>query len=283
MGMSYRNTTYGAKEFDNYLFVKNIQGDVLHIYDENGNKVVSYTYDAWGNVTTTLTSGITSGQRTVANNNPFRYRGYYYDTHLEMYYLQSRYYNPEWGRFINADGFVSTGQGIIGNNMFAYCGNNPVTRYDPTGTFWKKFVVVAVVVVAIVVITTGVNHMVNLANEKKIKKEINDEYTEEESIDAIKEISEDISVEFRDNEVVITNAYKVKSRYDRQKISMIISRTGKLDREYDDFSSEWLFHKIAYDLYFMRGNAEPANIEYEKDERFSVRCITNTLEILGWE
>lgn len=50
-----------------------------------------------------------------------------------MYYLQSRYYNPEWGRFINADAFVSTGQGLLGNNMFAYCGNNPVDRTDPSG------------------------------------------------------------------------------------------------------------------------------------------------------
>ena len=51
-----------------------------------------------------------------------------------MYYLQSRYYDPEIGRFINADAFASTGQGILGNNMFAYCGNNPVNGYDPTGT-----------------------------------------------------------------------------------------------------------------------------------------------------
>ena len=70
---------------------------------------------------------------TLGAQNPLRYRGYVYDTETGLYYLQSRYYNPTWGRFINADGYASTGQGIIGNNMFAYCGNNPVIRHDPTG------------------------------------------------------------------------------------------------------------------------------------------------------
>ena len=70
---------------------------------------------------------------TLGHYNPLRYRGYVYDAETGFYYLNSRYYNPTWGRFINADGFVSTGQGISGDNMFAYCGNNPVNRYDPSG------------------------------------------------------------------------------------------------------------------------------------------------------
>ena len=65
--------------------------------------------------------------------NPLRYRGYYYDSETGFYYLQSRYYDPELGRFINADDFASTGQGILGNNMFAYCNNNPATYADPEG------------------------------------------------------------------------------------------------------------------------------------------------------
>ena len=65
--------------------------------------------------------------------NPLRYRGYVYDNESGLYYLQSRYYNPVWGRFINADGLVSTGQGLLGNNMFAYCLNQPVIMVDITG------------------------------------------------------------------------------------------------------------------------------------------------------
>ncbi|WP_346938619.1 RHS repeat-associated core domain-containing protein [uncultured Clostridium sp.] len=71
--------------------------------------------------------------KAVVEKNPYRYRGYRYDTETGYYYLQSRYYNPEWGRFLNADGLVSTGQGFIGYNMFAYCLNSPVNRRDDNG------------------------------------------------------------------------------------------------------------------------------------------------------
>ncbi len=85
---------------------------------------------------------------TLGQVNPLRYRGYVYDTETGLYYLQSRYYNPEIGRFINADAFVSTGQGILGNNMFAYCNNNPAVRKDDDGESWLAVVAGAVVNVA---------------------------------------------------------------------------------------------------------------------------------------
>ena len=91
--------------------------------------MVYYTYDAWGNIlNTTGTLASTLGQL-----NPLRYRGYVYDQETGLYYLQSRYYNPTTARFLNADTFASTGQGILGNNMFAYCLNNPVNGCDPHG------------------------------------------------------------------------------------------------------------------------------------------------------
>ena len=79
---------------------------------------------------------------TAANEvNPFRYRGYYYDSEIGLYYLQSRYYNPEWGRFLNADVYVNANGDLIGYNMYAYCSNNPVMGYDPTGCVEKNRVV----------------------------------------------------------------------------------------------------------------------------------------------
>ena len=87
----------------------------------------------------------------MADINPIRYRGYYYDTETGFYYVSSRYYDPEIGRWINADGFISTGQDITGYNMFAYCGNNPVNRKDPTGQFW----ITALIVAAVAVCTIG--------------------------------------------------------------------------------------------------------------------------------
>ena len=132
--MQYRNKTYGTYTFDTYYFEKNLQGDIIAIYTENGTKIGSYTYDAWGNCTVSTESGTTTSQKRIVRTlNPFRYRGYYYDYDTGLYYLQSRYYNPQWGRFLNADGYVSTGTGLPGYNMYAYCNNNPVMGYDPNG------------------------------------------------------------------------------------------------------------------------------------------------------
>ena len=117
-----------------YFYNLNLQGDVVGIYDSTGAEVVTYTYDEWGKILSV--TGTLAG--TIGQINPIRYRGYYYDNETGFYFLRSRYYDPETGRFLNADGYVSTGQDVTGYNMFAYCGNNPVNRCDPSGMFWKK-------------------------------------------------------------------------------------------------------------------------------------------------
>lgn len=112
-----------------YIYVLNQQGDVIRIVNNTGATVAEYTYDAWGKVL----SVTEFTEDSIGAVNPIRYRGYYYDTETGFYYLQSRYYDPSIGRFINADTFASTGQGFLGNNMFAYCRNNPVCRIDISG------------------------------------------------------------------------------------------------------------------------------------------------------
>ena len=110
-----------------YFYVYNLQGDVVALIDANGTQVVEYVYDAWGYpISKTGTMAATLG--TV---NPFRYRGYVYDEETGLYYLRSRYYNPEWKRFINADKYIS--QGSLFANMFAYCKNAPLMFNDPDG------------------------------------------------------------------------------------------------------------------------------------------------------
>ena len=121
---------------------------MVRIVDESGNTVASYVYNAWGkslpvNTNTdddfVIASADIANAEIVANMNPLRYRGYYYDTETGFYYLQSRYYDPNLGRFINADALASTGQGILGNNMFAYCNNNPINGCDPCGTCFHRW------------------------------------------------------------------------------------------------------------------------------------------------
>ena len=115
---------------EKYYYFRNLQNDIVSIYDGNGNQVVSYTYDSWGK----LLSIEGSAKDTIGVLNPFRYRGYYYDTESGFYYLNSRYYDPVVGRFLNADGLIDS-RGHVTQNLFQYCGNNFVNYLDPSGNF----------------------------------------------------------------------------------------------------------------------------------------------------
>ena len=138
---------YGLKVYENgtptyYHFIFNLQGDVIGILDGNSRLVVNYEYDEWGNIlsiTDARGNAITDANH-IANLNPIRYRGYYYDTETGFYYLQSRYYDPQVGRFINADSVIArTSNSTQGYNMFAYCFNNPVNLSDLTGC-WPSII-----------------------------------------------------------------------------------------------------------------------------------------------
>jgi len=137
IGMKYWTT--GNTDFSIYFFEKNLQGDIVAVYNSAGAKIGSYTYDAWGNHTYTTASGTTGLERKIVSTyNPFRYRGYFYDVETQWYYLQTRYYNPNWGRFINADGYINANGDIIGFNMYAYCNNNLIAFVDSEGTAAKR-------------------------------------------------------------------------------------------------------------------------------------------------
>ncbi len=123
-----------------YHPLTNLQGDILQLLEMKSNSsavpVCNYTYSAFGELLSVEDpegNAITDPEH-IAHLNPFRYRGYYYDTETGFYLTGTRYYDPEIGRFINADGQIN--DDILGTNLFAYCGNNPVTRADDTGRGW---------------------------------------------------------------------------------------------------------------------------------------------------
>ncbi|MBO5207041.1 MAG: hypothetical protein J6C09_05595 [Clostridia bacterium] len=134
-GFQYLSSSYSsATAWDSYIYEKNMQGDIVGIYDLWGGKLASYTYDAWGNFTVTYHNG---GGSTSVTKNPLTYRGYYYDQDLGLYYLNARYYDSVTHRFVSADGaeYLGANGDINSYNLFAYCSNNPVNCVDPSGHF----------------------------------------------------------------------------------------------------------------------------------------------------
>ena len=117
-----------------YYYVRNGLMTITGLVDANGTAVVNYFYDSWGrmlNITGSLSA-------SLGKDNPYRFKGYYYDDETRMYYLKSRYYQPEICRFISADTIeVLDCQGDLNDkNLYAYCDNNPVMRVDTGGQIW---------------------------------------------------------------------------------------------------------------------------------------------------
>ena len=117
---------------EKYYYIKNLQQDVLKIVDENLNEVISYIYDAYGNIINI--EEVESN--TIGKLNPYRYRGYYYDNETSLYWLSSRYYSPELCRFISPDDVKYLDpESVNGLNLYCYCYNDPINYYDPSGHF----------------------------------------------------------------------------------------------------------------------------------------------------
>ena len=147
--LNYYDGTTSAK----YFFIKNLEGDILELKTSTNVLVARYIYDGWGKILEVrdIMGYAITDQTHIANLNSLRYRGYVYDTETKLYYLQSRYYDPQTERFISPDVFISTGQGITGHNMFAYCNNNPVNLFDPTGHIAvTTIILIASIVVGVV-------------------------------------------------------------------------------------------------------------------------------------
>lgn len=131
IGFKYNNNLY--------FYLKNIQDDIVGILDSNCNIVAKYRYDSWGkmmSITDRDGKDISENNNHIANINPFRYRSYYYDKETGLYYLNKRYYNPNWKRFLNPDSYGGQiGGNILSHNVFAYSLNNPIMNYDEDGNF----------------------------------------------------------------------------------------------------------------------------------------------------
>ena len=149
-----------------------MQEDITGITDSNYNLLCSYEYDSWGKLISIKDNNgnIITNTSHIGYINPFRYRSYYYDNETKLYYLNSRYYNPEWGRFINADRFITTDTGMLGFDMYTYCNNEPILRKEYSGNLFGlvlgMFVVTAGVILGAEIIDN------NKKQNEKAKNEI---------------------------------------------------------------------------------------------------------------
>ena len=197
--------------------------------------LITYTYDAWGNFTPEYNYDSELGQKVgYAVDLPFRYRSYYYDSQTGFYYLNSRYYDSKLCRFINADGYVSTGQGLTATNMFVYCGNNPVMYADYFGCLpqWLENV------------ANWVDDSViqPIANTIPIYRVIKD-LTELDELEAT----------VSDEEVTVINSYKIDSLLVNYGYSIYLNHFNKKTRDVIKGASfgvtyEWALHNIGYDI-----------------------------------
>jgi len=208
-----------------YYYITNLQGDVVRLVNAAGNTAAWYKYDPYGNATTA------SGSHATIN--PLRYRGYYYDTETGLYYCQSRYYDPAIGRWINADSFVSTGQGIIGHNMFAYCQNNVINMKDASGNK------------AVFYVSDDLAGDVGRKIGEWFAEKINDRLDEIEE-----EKEKDSTLRFdprTNNGGKIVNSFTVTSIVDIWKYSYDLKQQypDNFEGSYEGIAVEWVVHNIA--------------------------------------
>ena len=132
IGMQYRLSTYAKGVYDVYWFEKNLFGDVTAVWSDDGVKLITYKYEAFGYFSTSYHNG---GGSTTATKNSMTYRGYYFDSDLQLYYLNARYYDSTTCRFISPDdlSYLGANGDLLSYNLYAYCSNNPIMFTDPSG------------------------------------------------------------------------------------------------------------------------------------------------------
>ena len=285
LGFTYNDTPY--------YYIKNLQGDVVRVVNAEGATVATYSYDPWGKLLTAT--------GTMAEINPIRYRGYYYDSETGLYYLNSRYYDPDTCRFINADVYITTGQGLTSFNMFAYCLNNPINYVDPSGTVAIQITpenLRKVVVEGMAEYSQATMNKNNKSTTKLINSSIGAEdiiitndtsknysyYTENEIFsDFVIVLDRRINVGNPQNpNITIINSYKID--WDEQQYEIlreikdyvndnpVVYPTKNVwDRTIDSMKIEWDVHNVCYNFprLFDRSSTQHVDLDFKDEDRYN--------------
>lgn len=268
-----------------YYFEKNIQQDVIAIRDINHNIKAKYAYDAWGNFKVLNPDGTENVSSSfIGNINPIRYRSYYYDTDLNLYWLTTRYYDPEVGRFISPDHYSYLDyQKLHGLNLYAYSKNNPVMYYDPSGHFdissffialraAVSTAVTTIVATALAIVATVATVMVVSAAVGQI---IGDKDEDSKNLPhETHKLSDGTDVDFyiknkgvntADNSIKIYNSYKLTSSQFIELLEWLIGE-GYSAIDIDRIRNEWVWHNLAYAFNFRRDAARTVDAFFNSDD-----------------
>ena len=246
IGMKYNDTAY--------YYVKNIFDDVIAIKDDNNSIVAKYSYDDYGNILSIVdgNANIIVDQNHIAMINPFRYRSYYYDKESNFYYLGQRYYNPLWGRFINADVYITENIGSTNFNMFAYCYNNPISFVDNNGNFGITSIIFTVVGVAAASLIAANNQYWNEKAQEEINEvQKNNSVIEVDGRKMCKMPTEDKAFK----KTLEKNAAKAKKETKGmnypEKLLYLVNNANDGDVYDIKLNDEWSGNTIYYDGYYM--------------------------------
>ncbi len=235
-----------------YYYVRDFMQNILGIVDNNGNLVVKYNYTAYGKITSTTGSQST----TIGAYNPFRYKGYYYDTETSMYYCKSRYYVPEWCRWLNGDNvsYFSL-KNFNDMNLFAYCLNNPIEIYDPSGNFW--------VLIGLAVV--GIGLLFTLRSDSPKPPYVSTITEEDVNINGSNPAGS-IIVTITDGGINIENSYRFDEEDDINHILDIIMASAEYSeynytRTKKSYFTEWKAHNIAYKFHIKRSSSKDVYLD----------------------
>ena len=283
-----------------YYYIKNAQNDVIAIADADGNVLVKYFYDAWGkiilitdgndnditNLENDISHGIfdiATGENTpvldengspvteastsviLARINPILYRSYYYDKETEWYYLKSRYYSPDMCRFINADGYIQTGQSLIDKNMFAYCLNNPVNYKDDNGNASSKAQEALEAAIFLYVLSETIKAHQAQKTQVYICKPGEETKAPPDSIIVHNNRKRGPK---KGNNFEVVNSYRITDKITQQKVCQAIIDYNKnhpddsgWNRDIDTMLVEWDWHNAFYDIHIKRSSSRSVNFD----------------------
>ena len=227
--------------------------------------------------------------------NPFRYRGYYYDAETGFYYLQSRYYNPAWGRFLNADAYISSTGTLIGFNMYTYCENDPINYYDPNGEckkflgfLWKvdcktvtcptsKFYLSSAICIGSYGDGKGNVYVISESDEENVGKK-----TEKNAVIIIDKRS------YENANMKILRSHKIKDDLLQDEIAQLMldyadANPGAYtwERTKDSLLREWSIHNFAYAIFFKRDRAADCDFDNADEGKYLFDYISEHLFKLG--